>query len=439
MKHKMLARYALGNPRRRWRQDNYILSIANPGPMGLEIADEFTLRKVRRAVETCTDVGFNLLECLWASPAAGVEIVRTAERLGNRVLFQNLKQFGGMGLRNVFCENNDLAGAMDKMRPWSSIAGYYIWDEPTTEEQMHIVHDMIDLCEQKQPEMLPFAVANPSYHPMIRWDEEKYAPYIDHFADIIDPAQLSFDYYPIGTSEYSVEKQLDGSHMWHDLEIVRRAAAKRDMPMWFYYQGQRFHFHKRDYTFTHEMVRAMAYAGVLHGAKGLQCYTEFEGPVDPATGGHGIFFEEQKRLNAELRGLGNTLMALNCQRVIHDKSLLEGCPIMDKWRTSMEESELLSGELRRRISVSEHSDAYGNRYLMVLNRDFANGTQVQLDLKAPSHVYRVSALDGEQQLIEMQASRLRISLEPGSLALYRIQPAEEEPFTVEYYLEKDRG
>ena len=112
---------------------------------------------------------------------------------------------------------------------------------------------------------------------------------------------------------------------------------------------------------------------------------------------------------------------------------------MDKWRTPMEESELLSGALRRRISVSEHSDAYGNRYLMVLNRDFVNSTQIQLDLKAPSHIYRVSCEDGEQQPIFMNAKRLPVSLDPGSLALYRIQPAEEEPFTVEYYLEKDIG
>ena len=94
MQHKLFARYPIGNPRRKWKQDNFVLSIANPGPMGLDIADEFTLRKVRRAVKTCTDAGFNLLECLWASPAVGMEIVRTAESVGNRVVFQDLKRFG---------------------------------------------------------------------------------------------------------------------------------------------------------------------------------------------------------------------------------------------------------------------------------------------------------------------------------------------------------
>ncbi len=437
MQHKLLARYPLGNPRRAWKQDNFILSIANPGPMGLDIDDEFMGQKIRRAVKTCTDAGFNLLECLWASPFTGLQIVRTAEALGNRVIFQNLKQFGGMGLRNVFCETNDLAGAMKQMRPWKCIAGYYMWDEPCTDEQLHETRRMVDLCEKEQPEMLPFTVANPSYHPHFRWNEGNYEPYIERFADIIDPVQLSFDYYPIGTREYSVEKQLDGSHLWHDLEIVRRAALKRDIPMWYYYQGQKYHFHKYEYAFTAAMARALANAGILHGVKGLQSYTEFEGPVNPEDGGHGVLFEETKQYNAEIRARNNTLMALTCDRVIHDSALLADCPVMAELRTPMAESELLAGELRPRISVSEHHDAYGNRYLMVLNRDLENGAHVQLNLKNPSHIYKVSREDGEQRLIYYNAQKLQGYFAPGMLEIYRIQPGEEEPFTVEYYLEKD--
>lgn len=437
MRHQLLARYPIGNPRRKWKQDNFILSIANPGPMGLAYEDDFTARKVRRAVKTCTDAGFNLLECLWASPRVGQEIVRAAETYGNRVVFQNLKQFGGMGLKNVFCQTNDVESAMREMAPWRCIEGFYMWDEPCAEEQMRTTHDMIDTCERMYPDKLAFTVANPSYNKMFWWKEENYAPYIERFADIIDPAQLSFDYYPVGTSEYSVETQLDASHMWHDLEIVRRTAQAHDMPLWFYYQGQRYHFHKYDYAFTYPMVRMMMHAGILYGAKGLQAYTEFEGPVDPATGGHGVFFEQQKQMNTEMRVLGNTLMALTCQRVIHDTTLLADCPISQKWLTPIEESELVSGRLFTRLSISEHSDAYGNRYLMVLNRDFRDDAHTMLTLKQPSHVYAVSRESGEQSLIYRNDTKLYIHLAPGDLALYRIQPGEEEPFEVEYYLEKD--
>ena len=118
--------------------------------------------------------------------------------------------------------------------------------------------------------------------------------------------------------------QLDNFTIWADLEIVRRNAAAKGIPLWFAYQGHRYPWHPVYYRFHFNMARAMAHAGVLHGAKALECYTEFDGYVDPATGGPGVFFEEQKRLNQELRTLGNTLMALQCLNVIHDDSLLPG-------------------------------------------------------------------------------------------------------------------
>jgi hypothetical protein len=110
---------------------------------------------------------------------------------------------------------------------------------------------------------------------------------------------------------------------------------------------------------------------------------------------------------------------------------------MANWRSSMEQSELLEGDLRFRLSVSEHHDAYGNRYLMVLNRDYETDAHVQLTLKNPSHVYKVSREDGEQRPMYLNAKKMQLHLAPGTLELYRIQPGEEEPFTVEYYLEKD--
>lgn len=437
MKKKLLARYPIGNPHRLWKQDNFLLTIASPGPMGLEIRDEWTLEKTRRAVKTCVDAGFQLLGMLWASPEVVREILRAAERHGVGVLYQNLKQFGGMGNKNIFCETNDLQGAFRATRNWRSVRGYCLWDEPILEEHLLEVHRMILQCEQERPDALPYTVANPDYHHLCRWEDRAYGPYIERFLDVIDPAQMSFDYYPIGKPEYDPALQLDNSTMWSALETVRRAAQRRDIPFWFWYQAQRFHFHKAYYSFRFPMARAMAYAGVLHGVKALECYTEFEGLVDPATGGRGVFFEQQKQLNSELTALGNTLMALTCQRVIHDATLLPGHPTMEGLRTSMAESELLEGELLPRISVSEHTDPYGNRYLMVLNRDYDQEAHIRLNLKNLSRVYRVSKEDGEQHLIFDQTKYIHTYLQPGDLELFRVQDAGEEPFLVEYYLEKD--
>jgi len=51
MEHKILARYPLGNPRRTWRQDNFILST-------FQCKGE----NMRDAMENIAETGLNLFE-----------------------------------------------------------------------------------------------------------------------------------------------------------------------------------------------------------------------------------------------------------------------------------------------------------------------------------------------------------------------------------------
>ena len=437
MDHKILKRYPIGNPRRVWRQEEFTTCLIGTMPIGLKYRDECSKQKTARGVQTALDMRFDLIDTCWASPEMGRVVLETADRLGGKVLYQDLTRFGGMGEKNIFCKTNDLIGAMRDTAHWKSIVGYFMWDEPTTDEQLAETGRMIGLCEAERPGMLPFTVALPSYHPYLHWEDGAYAPYIDRFVNLADPAQMSFDYYPIGLTPYDARVQLDESLMWCDLETVRRAAQRRQIPFWFCYQGHKFHFYKYDLDFTYPMVRMMANAAVLHGAVQLTCYSESEGMLDPETGGPGVYFEEHRRDLAKLHALGNTLMALTCRRVIHDETLLPECPYMKTLRTPLAESELLTGSLPRRISVAEYTDDYGNRYLMVLNRDYSAEKTFLLRLKSPSHVYRVSDADGQQRLVFSDSEKLVSYLPAGGLALYRIQPADEAPFTVEYRLSKD--
>ena len=78
MERKLFARYPIGNPNRKWKQDNFIVSVSNPGPLGLDVKSPLMLERTRRATETAMAAGFNLQEMLWASPEVGMEIIRTA-------------------------------------------------------------------------------------------------------------------------------------------------------------------------------------------------------------------------------------------------------------------------------------------------------------------------------------------------------------------------
>lgn len=429
MNRKLFARYPVGNPDRKWKQDNFILAVSNPGPTGLEVRDEKSLEKTRRAVETAVEAGFNLLEMLWASPEEGMEILRTAERLGAKVSYQNLRRFGGMGFtKKILNEDNDLLGTIRDTKTWNCIASYYVYDEPTNEEQRKVTRELIELVERECPHLLPYTVAAAKPY------------YVDTLADEVSPAQLSFDIYPFGNigQELKAKDQLDKGNIWYYFEVARRAAKRIGAPLWFYYQGHQLFYKPSFDRYTFTASRMMANAALLHGAKQISAYVEFDGFVDPATGGKGVFFEEQKRLNEESAKLGNTLMALECHRVLHDPSVQILGKYAEEWEqlaSSMEESELLEGELPARISVSELSDSYGHKYLLVLNRDYRMENHFCLKLKEPSCIYRVSEKDGlEYQICD--GAKLRGHLTAGSIALYRIQPVEKEQYLLEYYLEK---
>lgn len=425
---KMLARYPIGNPRRKWKQDNFMLSVTNAAPMGLEYGSETDLVKARCGMKTAKEAGFNMVELLWASPAMGMELVRMAERLSMPVIYQNMLRFGGMGYRkekNIKLEDNDLEGVIRDIAPWKSVVGLCIYDEPLDTEQRALTKELIDRMEELCPDKLPFACT----------DSGK----IDLMADEVDPAQLSFDQYAFGGwagGGMDRENQMDRClGYWEKMEIAKNAAKRIDAPFWFYYQGHELSYNPvyDDYSFA--ASRMMANAALLYGAKGVSCYNEFDGAFNPENGGHGIYFEEQLKLNREIAALGNTLMALRCKRVIHDESLkTENSKVHF---ASMEESELLKGKLPKRISVSEFVDAYGNDYLMVLNRDYKNDRRYVLDLKEERRVWRVSDTDGKERLaFDDGKNKIMGTLTPGSIALYRLQKKDEEPCAIEYYLDK---
>lgn len=430
MEKKMLARRPIGNPRRLWQQDRFTLSTFSPGDVFFHEDDPDAAEKMRRAVKTCADAGFNLLELGWATSEQSKAALPMCEQLGMPVIYQNLRRYGGMG-HNILCQKSDLPGVMNENRSWKCVAGYYIWDEPWTEDQMHESRRLMDLCQREMPHGLPFIVALPSYNTEWTWENGLYADYLEKYASIIDPVVLSFDYYPVGMKEHDAARQLDESKMWCDLAQAKKTADKHDMPFWFYYQGQNLH-HVDFFIFP--MVRLMMNSGVLYGAKGLQHYTACEAVVD-LDGSRGEFFQPQKEIHAHFRELGNTLMALNLQRVIHDKTLRPAGRDWDGLWADMSESALLAGELPRRISVSEHTDEYGNDYLMVLNRDYMEQADITLSLKKNSHIYEVSGEDG-MQLHLSTGSELPVSLIPGEMKLFRLQCACEEPYTIEYCLDK---
>ena len=420
MDKKILARYPLGNPHRAWKQDNFILS--NFAALATDM---------RKAIRNCKEAGFNMVEIGWAKPEQAADAVTYCEQEGLDLIYQNLQRYGGMQHHRFF-ENNGLAGVINELRKYKRVVGYYIWDEPYLDDQLADTRELMDVCQREAPHLLPFTVAIPSYNNKFTWGNGEFPAYLERFVTTIDPPMLSLDYYPVGMGTHNETVQFDRTNMWSDLGLMKKLGEKYDMPIWFYYQGQNLHNVE---FFIFPMVRAMMYAGVLYGAKGLQHYTA-RGAIITNDGDKDIFFEDQKAIHVEFKNLGDTLMAINCKRVIHDESLKPACEMFAELHNTIEESAYLTGKLQNRISVSEYEDEYGNGYMLILNRDYMESKTVTLELNGNYRIYEVSKEDGLQYVKSDSTNKIEVDLIPGDAVLYRLQKAEEEAFTIEYKLNK---
>lgn len=423
MEHRILNRYPLGNPRRVWRQDNFILSTFRAHTEAL-----------REGLENCVECGFNLLEMGWASHETAEEALRLCEELQVDILFQDFSRFGGM---QEWHHNhgpwNGAKAVADHIRPYRRCYGYYIWDEPYKEGQLANARRLVDLFQKEDPSRLPFTVAIPSYNDIYTWENGQFADYLERYVTVIDPPVLSLDYYPIGLPGYTDEHQLDDSLVWCDLGLMRLLGRKYQMPLWFYYLGNNLHNYSH---FDFPMVREQMYAAALYGCKALQHFTVVD-TVITDDGKRGRFFEQQQQIHREFKKLGNTLMALENRFVFHSDDLLPNAPFFAGLADNIAESAVFSAPLPTRVSAGELCDAYGNVYVMILNRDFTVPKTVSLPLKKTLRLYEVSRETGRQHLLCDATDRIDLTLAEGDAILLRVQDAKEDPFTVEYRLEKD--
>ena len=449
MKHIVYNRYPLGNKRFKWRQKDYVLS--NFAAIGRTIeGDPETV--LDNNVRYLKEAGFNMTELGWACHEGAWAAVEACEKYGLDLIFQDMTIMGGMQNHHV---DNKVSFDVPKklvetLKPKKHTVGYYVWDEPHSDEQLTEARRQMDMLEELDPEALLFTVGLPNYNNAgedkkgYTWENGKYVPYIDKFIEKMDPPVLSFDYYPVGnyfnvwgTHRYNYDNQMDDTYMWLDLAVYRKKGLEKDLPLWFYYQGCQLYKSEDPEMFIFPMVRVCMYAGALYGAKGLQHYEAcFRDDLSVCNnrGEKGRFFEDQKAIHAEFKALGNTLMALDSKLVYHSDDLLPGDKFMAEYIDKLDDSEIFCGKLPKRISVGEFEDKYGNRYAMVLNRDYESAADITLDMKGEFRVYEVSKVDGYQDVICESTSKLSLKLAPGDAVLLRVQPASEEAFTCEYKL-----
>jgi len=448
VKHTVYDRYPLGNKRFIWKQKEFILSTFACCPMK-DSADGDAVTVADKCVKHLKEAGFNLLELGWVNHENAWAAVDACEKYGIDLLFQDMTIMGGMQHHHLDNKvpREVVRDLVSRLKPKKHTIGYYVWDEPHSDEQLSEARRQMDMLQKEDPEALHFVVTLPSYNNAgenkegYNWENGLYAPYVERYIRAMDPPVLSFDYYPIGDyfnvwkgHRFTRENQLDDTFMWLDLALQRKLAQKYSLPLWFYYQG--YSLYKCTDYFIFPMVRCFMYAGILYGAKGLQHYAAggTNNLLLKPNGEKDVFFAEQQKIHAEIRALGDTLMALESRLVIHSDDLLPDCAHIKPLVNTVADSGIFADTLPRRTSAGEFEDAYGNRYVMILNRDYENELNAVLPLRDSFRIYGVSRADGSQAVIHEAVTALPVRLAPGDAVLLRVQNAAEEPFTVSYRL-----
>lgn len=427
MQTKVIYRKPLGNEKRKYRQERFIISTFKA-----------KTQNIRRGLELCKEAGFNMVEFGWVNPQDSYDCVTACEEAGIDGIFQNWDVFGGFQTTEgeATIDIPKLKEYIEYTKKYRHVAGYYVWDEPYVDEKIQAAAEQVRIIEQHDPDRLPFTVAIPSYNDKWTWENGLFEGYLRKYTEIIEPAVLSLDYYPFVYKQPDKPEQLDGSKIFLDIALLRELSLEKKIPMWFYFQAQDNVMTYGYENFAPEKVRMQVYLALLYGAVGLQYYNVYNGTITEEST-KGPLFDFVKELNYQANQLGKTLMALESVGVFHSPEVLAGNEQFENYRQSITKSKILAGdELPFRCSAGEFTDGEGNRYLLIQNRDFLESREFCLSLQKNFRIYVVSKEDGMQSVKEENTKEVTLTLEPGDGILLRFQDVSEEAYLIDYVLEK---
>lgn len=347
-----------------------------------------------------------------------------------------------------------------------SVAGWYLWDEPppyyppgrelSAERVFDSIHKMTRLMRDSTNGAAThdkLAIVNFFPIQAYPWSAPPCSPdtviaygchldqYLSRFnSDSLPAPVLSFDKYPFESP--SAEFRL----FFVQLAIVRDKAAQYSrpnyhIPFWSVIQSapRRENWSSPYHpTPTFNQIRWQAYVSVAYGAKGIMYWTLRPADGPPSEPGYGASFlrrdgsvngalyDSLTALNAELRGLGPTLMQLDPVAVFHAAAnrfvLARGDDSLAKAGSALQLVSRLEGGTNEGMAGCFRTHAGSDAYVLIANKDtlIAQSFRVTLRRGARS-VERVSKRDGRLIPVASNATSFATGMiAPGGGELFRL-------------------
>lgn len=405
---------------RAWKQKEFVLSTFSGVP------EDTT--KYLSALTKIKEANFNYIETAWLKSENTQAILRICDQLkGLKVIAQDLDLLGGFGRWTYIpYERDSLLNFLQKYGEHSSLGGVYVFDEPY-HGHFPIVKKNTDELELLRPDLLGFTVILQSYSPWYNWENSavmSFSDYVEKYIKETTPPILCSDYYPF--QEDLTDSLFWESNFWKDMAFLRKKAIEHGLIHWFYYQAQAVN--GTDIDLREEHLKLQLWIAVMYGVKGVSSFTACPSVINEQ-GGYGPFFQVTKKLNSQIKALGNTLLSLRSVAIYHGSS-----NVNDPYANALNESAFLS-VLPNHISVGEFVDIENNHYFLILNNSLQEYCQDSLLLKANFRIYLCDPDNGgRQKILSEKNDRIALTLNPAEALLVRIEETSKPVRLIKYLI-----
>ncbi|HEY1170791.1 MAG TPA: hypothetical protein VGH19_05420 [Verrucomicrobiae bacterium] len=314
------------------------------------------------------------------------------------------------------CEKFDLRAVVrsgatpDKLPQSEACWGYMLKDEPNAAEFSGLAKRAEEIRQQRSGR---FGYVNlfPNYASAGQLGTPTYDEHVAKFVEMVKPEVLSMDHYPTMRPDRDTRDAYCAN-----LETMRKYSLKAGIPFWNYFYSMPFNDRIDP---TEAQIRWQINASLAYGAKGVLyfCYWtpgkgangagEFPkgGAIITAEGMQTRHYHEARRINAELKNWGPTLMQLTSTGVYRvntgkePMTVLKNAPIKNLAKVGSDpHSEFI-------IGMFQHAD--GRRAVLIVNHNhsYTAWPMVEFDVGRDS-VKEISKVTGRENVVDDDSPEL---------------------------------
>lgn len=324
-------------------------------------------------------------------------------------------------------------GPADKLPDGPACWGYMLADEPSAAAFPALAARAQEIRTHR-PGRFGYVNLYPNYAPAWALGTATYDEHVAKFVQVVKPEVLSMDHYPLMRPEGDTRDAYLAN-----LRTMREQSLAAGIPFWNYFYAMPFNDRLDP---TEAQIRWQIYASLAHGAKGVLyfCYWtpgkgnkgkgEFPkgGAIITAEGLKTRHYDQARRINAQLKKLGPTLMQLTSTAVVK-LSTADSPPNLEG--THIRGIQRVAGDPHGEFIIGGFTHADGRRAVMIVNHSYMYTAWPTVEFAAAPGSGSASVMEVDRDSGEIVAAvdaspelpGLQISLDAGDGRLF-ILPAQ---------------